>query len=493
MNALALVSTMRRNMARSMLKSSFNSGDWVSSSLPGNRSSSMAGSRSYYVPGSGINWANVKGDLWACPAAQACMNWIFRNGPQAPPIIQQRDAKGEWTVLPDHPLQILLERPNPQYDWSILFQQWKLSDEAGGDGYFAIERDGGGNIAELWWLPHNRVEIRTLPQSGNFIDFYQYWDARGFPHQIAPEDMLHIRYGLDPYDPRHGMSPTASIDRDIYSLQRAITYRANILNNSGAVGAIFTSANTVDNNEWDPKEVVAYYNDKVTGDQVGSPFGIDANLNITFPKNSPQDMQMATIEDRPEASVCAVIGVPAQVAGVHVGREAKTYANMKEAKESAWEEKLMPDLNRFACQAGHVLLPQYIDVRDPFKRAAAVRNLRVAFDYSNVRPLQPDLDALHERARRDWLANLLTLAEWCAAVGRPDPDPAFANMRFRDFAVAVAPGQINPTTEGVAKGVRRKADAGEDWAQRVIAEMEAIHAEGEEGKQLVVSGRNGVH
>jgi hypothetical protein len=153
----------------------------------------------------------------------------------------------------------------------------------------------------------------------------------------------------------------------------------------------------------------------------------------------------------------------------------------------------MPDLNRFACQAGHVLLPQYIDVRDPFKRAAAVRNLRVAFDYSNVRPLQPDLDALHERARRDWLANLLTLAEWCAAVGRPDPDPAFANMRFRDFAVAVAPGQINPTTEGVAKGVRRKADAGEDWAQRVIAEMEAIHAEGEEGKQLVVSGRNGVH
>src|SRR5690349_18343070 len=93
--------------------------DWVDSNLPGNRRS-LGGTTLPYIAGTGINWEAVAGDLWSCPAVQATISWKWRNWPQAPPVMQQKNAAGEWEAMADHALMRLLDTPNPYYDGTVL-------------------------------------------------------------------------------------------------------------------------------------------------------------------------------------------------------------------------------------------------------------------------------------------------------------------------------------------------------------------------------------
>lgn len=446
--------------------------NWIDSELPGNIYSSGRQGRMHWIPGTQVNWDRITGDLWECPAVQSCLNWIYRNFLQAPPIVEQKDKKGEWSPVPDHPLLALLNRPNPQYDWGILAQGIILSLETNGNAYVILERTGGNAVSELWYAPHTTITPYTLPGgSPRVIDYYDYWLGPKHYH-VPPEDVLHIKYGIDPLDQRLGLAPLASASRDVNALQQAGNYRPTILRNFGVIGRVVwpDDPNVILD---DPQGIKNRLDAQSQGDLAGSTVLLDFKAGIEHPKVSAQDMALETIEDRPEADICSLIGIPIQVTGLHGGREAKTYANMKEAREAAWEEKLIPLGSMLSQQIGHRLLPEFLGIRDPKQLQDALSVVRMNFDYRDIRPLQPDLDALHSRALKDWLANLLTLAEWCQIVGRPDPPADVADMRFKDFG-----GQAPTINEGMAQQgslqdtqTPQAGGKAVDWAERVINEI----------------------
>ena len=106
----------RIQAARVAVKAFWGSGNWVDSSAPGNVYSSSR--RSHWVPGTVINWDVATGDLWACPAVQACLNWINRNFTQADAMVRQKVKDGRWEAVPDHPLidaaGAVVEAPFPE-------------------------------------------------------------------------------------------------------------------------------------------------------------------------------------------------------------------------------------------------------------------------------------------------------------------------------------------------------------------------------------------
>lgn len=473
----------------------FSGGDWISSDLPGNVFSSGRSGRMHWVPGTAMNWDRLAGDMWMCPAVQACLNWIYRNFPQAPPIVEQKDDKGEWNALPNHPLVTLLTRPNPLYDGSIFFQGLILSLETNGNAYAIIERDKSGRVAELWYAPHHKITPYTAPDHDpRIVDYYDYW--LGSKHyKLPPEDVLHLKYGLDPYDERLGLSPLASAARDVNALQQAGNYRPNILRNFGVVGRMVYPDDP--NVTIDPKQIKDYIDANSQADNAGGTLVFDFKAGVMYPKTSPQDMALTTLEDRPEADICALIGIPIQVTGLHGGREAKTYANMKEAREAAWEEKLIPLGAMLSCQIGHRFLPEFNGTKSPADAEAYLATVRMNFDYDNIRPLQPDLDALHARALLDWTANLITLGQWYQMTKEHEPADlpdweTLKNQRYMDFTVQPVPpapvaggsvqdGKPEATTEPAEP--KSDEDDGyslkhllpvEDWAERVNAELLAI-------------------
>ena len=395
--------------ALSVARKSWNGGDWVNSSSAGNVYSSWGGAYQVNIVGSSVNWGGVTGDLLQNAAALSCYQWVWKNFCQAPLVIEKRGKEGKWEPVPDSPLLGILLHPNPISTWDTLAAGILHDLISFGNAFVGIERNGLA-ASELIWISAERVEPyksdarTTLP-----LDSWRVRKADG-GYFIAPlADMIHFRIGVNPQDPRLGFSPYRALLRQQFSLDECANYTANILRNMGVVGAIATPKEG-SNQPFDAKEFTRVYNAKTRGDNKGEILAYDGAIDIKFPDTSPQKMALDTIADHPEADICAVMGVPAQVVGLHSGRLSKTYANVKEAKESAWEETVIPYLNLVTRKMTQALIGED-------------SGMRVHYDLSDIRPLQADLDALHARARADWLAGLIDRAEWKRTVGeQPLPE-----------------------------------------------------------------------
>lgn len=452
----------------------FVQGDWVSSGLPGNRGSSLRTGASMWIPGTRINWDRVTGDILSCPASRACINWKARNRPQAPIIVEKVDRAGEWSRDTAHPLEKRLRWPNPVYDGDTLLNMASFSLDSDGNAYILIEYTNGGEVAELWWWPHNQVQIPP-GENDDEISSYLLSDRRGFRKEVSANQIIHLKWGLNPDDWRFGLSPVGAFKRDQYSLQQSSNYRANILRNFGTVGVILSPK--TDNNTFIPAQVKEAWRDKTTGDNVGDAFAIDVPIDAEFPGVTPQTMAIETMDDRPEANICALFGLTPNVVGLHAGRLNKTQANALEDRERAWEECVMPENYMLSRQLTHRLLPLYAGSGSPEAREAYTAQYRIGFDYSEVRPLQPDLDKKHGRLREDWKANLLTYGEWCMEVGRKPPKAELADMRYRDLnAPVMAPEEAEDAGKAPPLRLVGAGTAGKslDWASRVISEIEEL-------------------
>lgn len=392
---------------QTVVKSFFGGYDWVSSGDPGNISSSWGG-RGMSIAGTSVDWSRITGDMLQNATALSCYLWIWQNFNQARLMVQQKKAEGAGEEIENHPLTALLEAPNPYWAWQTLNAAVLHDLLEHGNAFLVIGRRGVIPDS-LVWVSQSRMSPdksnKNLPVP---MDRWKVRTPMGGYDYLPLEDVVHFRMGVDPEEPRLGFSPFRALKRQQYSLDQAANYGANTLRNMGSLGGIATPE--LENQTFDPEDFVQKYNAKTRGDAVGSMMALDVPVKLQYPKNTPQDMALDTIQDRPEADICAVMGVPPQVVGAHVGRHSKTYANMKEAREIAWEETMIPVLNLISDTLTRFLLPQMM--------GSAAKGQKVAFDIKDIRPLQPDLDKLHDRARADWLAGLIDRAEWKLATGQ---------------------------------------------------------------------------
>lgn len=368
--------------------------------------------RSFETSGTSVNWDALANAPTLNPAYFSAVAWVAKSVNQAEPNLKKRNRDGTEEVLNDHPLLRLLRRPNPYMDRQGLFAGLVMSLLTEGNAYLGIERDKEGLPVELCWLSPDRVAMCKEPNSTESFDHWEFRQANGTAVKVPKQDIVHIKYMVDPEDPRFGVSPMRALRRQQYILDQGTNYIASVLKNFGAGGTVITptEANTI----IDPKELIDLYNAKTQGDRAGSVIAFDIPVTIHHPKSSPQDLAIETLLDRSEADICAVLGVPPQVLGLHCGRLSKTYANMREAREVAWEETVLPLLNLLASGLAHALLPELSE---------GWQRLSLGFDTSQIRPLLPDQDAIHVRLREDWKAGLIDRAMWKRGVGmQPAPE-----------------------------------------------------------------------
>jgi HK97 family phage portal protein len=363
------------------------------------------GNSSAHLTGTRINYAALVGDLWSNSAVAACLNWIITAFPEAPPCIKEFLPNGKSNIVHDSfGLTELINNPNDFYDDTVLWAGTVLSYITNGNSYWFVVRDGRGRPAQLWYIPHFQVTPRW--DTGDFISYYEY-RANGIVTKIPVEDVIHFRFGVDPYNPRLGLAPLASVVREVYTDTEATNYGAAILRNFGTVGGI-VSPKDPNASEMDPETFVKLYQAKTTGDKRGEILAWDAPLDVVFPNNNPEKMALDVIRKYPEARICAVMGIPAMVVGLNVGLERSTFANYEESRSAAWEDCLLPMMRTLGKQATRQLL------RRDYK---AADNYFIGFNTAEIRVMQPDQDALHTRAREDYKANLLDRAQALAEIG----------------------------------------------------------------------------
>ena len=367
-------------------------------------------------PGGGINvgrsldYAQAAGDVTQNSAVSACLNWICTNWADAPLKVGSL-AGNKFEPIEHHPLELLIDQPNEDYNGKWLM--WALLSDyyATGNAYAHIVVTGGTPKA-VEWLPAGCVS--PVPDKSGRLLRYDYKPAQTVI-PVAKEEVVHFRFGVSRTNTLLGVSPLGPVLVEIVADNACARYPANIMHHGGLPPGVFTlkaAAAGTNMAPLDPdtaRAIMQAFNEKQQADP-GSFKMIPGPLDFLMLGWKPSEMALNDLREEPETRICAQFGIPPIVVGLRAGMIRSTFANMEQSTKNAWTNCLVPTQKYFASEWTRQLLPFYTGAAGD----------TVAYDHSGVTVLLDDMNEKRAQARNDYETGLLTHDEARAEQGR-DP------------------------------------------------------------------------
>ena len=396
-----LARAFRQNLNRGA-KAFWGSGDWVNQNHG-------RGSGFSFSPGTNIDYAALNGNILKNSAVQSCLNALIRAWPESYPCVKKEQGEKKVKV-PEHPLQEILQSPNSAYDDTVLWAGTITDFWVDGNAYWGMNRDAAG-LREFVYIPQACLTPKRNEGSRNpGPDYYDYYQ-NGAYRKVKPEDLVHFRFGVNPFNDLEGLSPWASVDREVYSDNEAINYVNSMLKNHGAAW-IIAAPKHPEGYFTDPTGVKTKIEAHTAGDNRYRALVMDGATEFTFPPPM-KDTGPDALRRTPETRIAALAGLPPIWVGFMAGLERSTYSNTEQAEKDAW--RTIVAVQRMM---GRQLTRQTIGRPGNFETRWHNRKFFAGFDYSEVRALQPDKEKEWKRVgEAHSVHGLLTLDEARAELG----------------------------------------------------------------------------
>lgn len=342
-------------------------------------------------------------------AVTACLQVLSVSFSEAELIVKQLDNDGVENTIINHPLSVLMRRPNPFMSGDIVQQYLMTSLHVSGDAYLLKQKNNAGQLVALYPLMPEQVNPKGNDET--LITHYEYQNvAKNQKISIMPEDMVHIRLGLNSNNHRKGFAPLTTVLREIYGDESAGQMATALVANSGVPNVLITPKDDYGPTPEEAEQIAKTYRAKTGGKNRGMPLVLSGAMNVEKLAFSPKELDIGQLRRIPEERISAVLGVPAILAGLGAGLERATYSNAKELREFFTENKLIPLWKQIGEElTQQILLADYTDNPNEY----------AVYDFSNVRALQQDTDALYERLNIGVQGGWITVAEAREAVGLP--------------------------------------------------------------------------
>jgi len=301
-----------------------------------------------------------------------------------------------------------------------------------GNAYLYKERSGLG-LSGLYCLRPDRIKI--VPNKG-----YEY-DIDGRVYNIPTEDICHIKFP-NPANDHYGLSPLQVLARTINLDSDATDFTRTFYRNAGVPSGLLKMKRKIANKE-EAGRIRTAWRSQFQGIRNWHRIAIlDDDASYEAMASPLNQMEIPAIRNMTESRICAVLGVPPILVGVNVGLENSTYSNYSQAKESFWEETLMPMYRRIQDSFNKIR-------EEEFPTLAQT----IAFDFSNVRALEQDETEIWNRnltkariAKELVMAGYdpeqsLTLAglEVIPHIGIPSPSPQQGQLSITQGTVKQLP------------------------------------------------------
>lgn len=319
----------------------------------------------------------------------APVQWIMRTFTQAEPIVERLRA-GKWQRVMEHDAELLLKNPNPYYDGDSLTKALLLSWFLDGNAYLRKVRSALLRPAQLLYIPHWLIAPKWPLDGSQFISHYAFSPPGGRSDNIAPEEIIHLRFGLDPRNPRVGLSQLKAVMREVLTDEEASAFSAYILSNMGVPGGVISpkSHESVPSQD-DVEDMKKYMGSEFSGERRGGWLVLGTPTEVNQFGFDPNRLQLGPLRDITEERVCAMLGLPAAVVGFGAGlQQTKVGATMRELVRLARVNCIEPTQITISRQLSRQLLPDFESRPD---------RARIVFDNSNISMFQEDET---ERAKR---------------------------------------------------------------------------------------------
>lgn len=451
----------------------------------------------WYVPSGWVDTSGV-GNGRGNSIVTISLNTLSRSFNEPPPaVLQLDDDTQRHTPQIDHPAADLMREPNPYMVGELLWAWTLAANYLDGDAYWIKVRSAGGRVVELWPMRgpdhHSAMggtghitpmdgsgqlatpEERQLHAMGRgpFVAYYEYRVGSSV-HRLERRDVVHLRLGLDPDDPRRGLAPVRSVLREVVGDEEAGQFAAALLKNMGIPGVVLVPDEEDDQGpDADEAEAIAdEWEDRFGGYNRGRPLVMSGGrMKVQVVSFTPEQMNFTSLRRVPEERISAAIGVPAILAGLGAGLDRATYSNAGELREFMTEQTLTALWRLYGAQLTQQLLPDF----------SSARTDRMGWDLREVRALQEDQDKLFTRWTTALTAGGVLVSDYRAALGlEPAPNGA-DEVYLRPVSVVETPFQataeeLNPPPGPVPPQLAAAAEEAEEEAEEEEAEVE-----GEEG------------
>ncbi len=300
----------------------------------------------------------------------------------------------------------ILANPNDNYDYDQLMAGALMSLFLRGRAYIHKLKTPGGTLCGLEYVPHMLVEPWAKPGSGDLITAYKYRvDSKVI--LVPPEDMIHIRNMIDPWNVREGFDGLYPVLREICGDNAAAAYEAALLRNCGTYSVALMPESADDmyfENEVNRTKFKAFWSQSYGGENTGKPLVLSHPIKIEKAAFSPKDMGLDKLRLTPPDRICAAFGLDPMFVGLP--SQSKTYSNFGEARDAGYEGFFCPLWRSISRQLFRALYDDF------FADPKWIReNLQLGYDLSGIAALQENVNDLHRRANDAFQSGRITLNE----------------------------------------------------------------------------------
>jgi len=300
-------------------------------------------------------------------------------------------VNGEF--VENHPLEILLKKPNPRAAGSKFIYALNAYRDITGNAYLESLNAAGKPPAELWlWTPFEMTALAA--NNGRMAQAYQ-WQSENYKHIWKYENgyyehddgskLLHWET-FDPLNKFIGMSPLQPAGKPIDQHNSSSEWNRRLLKNEcRPSGAFMTDGLTAEQQKQAEKAIA----EKSGAENAGKPLVLGGkNLSWMQMSLSPKDMDWLQGRNQVAREIAAAFGVPTQVIPIQGDQ---TFANYEQARLALWEDTVMPIVDDLVGELNMFLSPQFGE------------GVEIVPDYNSI----PALDA---KRQQKWSA--VQTADW---------------------------------------------------------------------------------
>lgn len=340
----------------------------------------------------------------------ACVNAIVAGFKQAPPRVFKANDEGVKTALPNHRLMRLLKRPNPYYSRAKLLGATLSSYLIRGNGYIYREKadEGLGATRALYFIPDFMIEPKRPIDGSAYVSHYEY-NVNGVTYRLRPDQVIHFRFELDPYNTLKGRSPLQPVLSTIFADEEADRFTSALLRNTAIPGTmIIPDTEKVKVKPAEAEAIKENFKRKFGGDLRGETMVLSFAAKVEQLGFNPEQLQMKDARRLPEERVSAQYRIAASFAGLGAGLDRSTYSNYEQAEKKSYETGIMPLWEEFAEEITTALSPEFFAADDRYG---------LEFDTSGVKALSENADSVATRTSKIWTLGGMDRAEYRAANG----------------------------------------------------------------------------
>lgn len=374
-----------------------------------------------------IDYKAEVGNLDNSSLVMAVVNWTSTQLPEAQPVVQHPGENNAYETEWGHEAADLIRRPNPFTTWAEDCAVLSLGLWIDGNFHWYKQRDNSGRVIALWYLPWFLIKERWPGDGGNpvvptdgpnaaendYLSHYQYSIPGKPPVLYKQSDIIHLKRGKDPNNPRRGIGAFGPVVSEVYGDNKAALFTATILRNMGIVVPMLTpKGEGVSLSETQALALKEKWVQQTTGDNIGIPIVSALPIEAIKFAWSPEELDLKELRKVPESRIASITGVPAMLLQYLVGLEHGHYgAAYREARMQGYESVIVPMQTMIAEQLTWQLLSEFDNENK--------KKLRLIFDTSTVRVLQEDRDSLYRRTTSALGSGGITVNQFLSSLGKP--------------------------------------------------------------------------